>query len=225
MEILNEITTPIGTLDELIQIGADPRKTRSCHPRTGSGNGSIAGCPWHRMCRFRQWRDQVGGLKGPLNIGVEIVLSPEDGRHTGQMEMACYQYYANQTRARQKQQDESGELIRILAYEGDGRSISEWETKHAPEPGKPDGDPKSPVMERVLNVHEVKPHKRPMERFPVVAAANMAKTELMDEDEREALRNALAKAGVTVPDREAQADVLPPVVGAPVKVGTKKGKE
>lgn len=212
MEILNEITTPIGTLEELKEIGADPRKVRSCHERTGAQAGGILGCPHFRMCRFRQWRDQQNGLKGPLNVGVEITLSQIDGRHTAQSEMACYNYYAANIRQRQRQQEESGELIRIVAYEGDGKMISEKETRRVK------GEPKeSPLMEPYMNVHPVTPHKRPIERFPVVAAAHIASEERMDDVEREALRNVLAKAGISKSETP-QPDAEPPVVGEPVKV-------
>jgi hypothetical protein len=217
LDILNEvpINCPIGTLDELKEIGADPKKIPSCHERTK--DGSIKGCVHHRVCRFRQWRDGVGGLKGPLNIGVEITLAQVDGRHTGQMEMACYQYYNNNTRARQKQQDDTGELIRIVAYEGDGRSIVERCTRH------PEGEPKtSPLMEHYDDIHEVRPHLRPKERFPIVAAAHIATEERMDDLERETLKNALAKHGISPAKADvAREDVPAPVVGEPVRVGKK----
>lgn len=223
-ERLDEINTPIGTLDELKDINANPFKKRACHPRTKTADGTILGCPHFRACRFKPWRDQMARadgttLKGPLNLGVEIALAEIDGGAVGQMEMACYQYYSNNTRARQKQQEETGELIRIVAYEGDGKMITERCTKWVPD-GM--GGQK---MEPYESVHLVTPHKRPKERFAMAAAVNEARQFLhMDDVERAALANVLEREGVNNP-RVVEPDAPMPIVGEGKKVGSGNKKD
>lgn len=218
-EVLNEIVTPIGTLEELEQINANPFKVRSCHIREKTADGTILGCAFFRQCRFRPWRDQMvkpdgTRLKGPLNVGVEIALAQVDGGAMGQMEMACYDYYRANIRSRQKQQEESGELIRIVAYEGDGKNITEVCTRHV------DSDPKSPVMERYNDVHPVRAHKRPLERFPVAAAVGESKRmPYMDDVEREALAGVMSAHGLSgVGPKPGQEEAKMPVVGEGKKV-------
>lgn len=189
MESLSDVRDPIGTLAELAEIGADPTRVPSCSKRTGQQAGGNKGCPWHRACRFTPWRDQMQGLQGPLNIGVEVILSNSDGGAHNQKEMECYTYYSANYRVRAKASEETGEIVRIVAYEGDGKEIAEWCTRSTP----PDSVNKNGRAVPYLHKHEISPFKRPKERFPVEVGRQSAREEMMDDLERQALKNVLSR--------------------------------
>ena len=208
MESLSDVIDPIGTLDELVEIGADPTRVRSCSKRTGTAAGANKGCQFFRQCRFKPWRDQQDGLKGPLNVGVEVILARVDGGKHGQKQVECFNYYAQNYRARARAAEDTGEVIRIIAYEGDGKKISEWCTRSLP----PDTVNKNGKIEPYLDVHEVHRFKRPAERFPVEVGRQEAREEMMDQLEREALQNVLARTSARaegIVDKAAAHFVLP----------------
>ena len=199
MESLREAVGPIGTLEELVQIGADPKRIESCSRRTGRSAGGNRGCPWFDKCRFTAWRDKVNGLKGPLNVGVEVMLSQLDGGAHNQFQISCFDYYATHLHERKRQGEDSGELVRIVAYEGDGKEIREWESKHVPDPNVQGGGRK---VERYIKQHAVTPFPRPAERFPMEVGRERAKVEILDEVEREALSNVLRRQSPQMPEPE-----------------------
>lgn len=226
MESLSDVQDPIGTLDELVQIGADPTRVPSCSKRMGAQAGGNRGCAFYRQCRFKPWRDQMQGLKGPLNVGVEVVLAPTDGGAHNQKQVECFTYYSANYRARSRAAEDTGEIIRIVAYEGDGKEIAEWCTRSLP----PDAVNKNGRVERYLHKHEVTPFVRPAERFPIEVGRQQAREEMMDDLERQALKNVLSRSSTRaegIVDREVNemlgdigtADVeFKGPVGKPVKV-------
>lgn len=188
---------PIGTLDEVRTLGLNPRLVGSCSKQTRDN----VGCPYHEQCRFHQWRDGVDGRKGPLNIGIEIILGPVDGGAWGQKEMACFQYYKAGLADRVTDSPQTGEVIRVVAYEGDEKQMSFRETVRE--------NPKDPNDKRLLDVIDqrpLRPFERPAKRFPLYAKRENAREQALDEVEREALRAAL--------NRNKPAEV----VGKPTKV-------
>jgi hypothetical protein len=155
---------------------------------------------------------------GPLNVGVEIILAQADGGAMDQFQTPCFNYFNMHLHERKRQGDESGEMVRIVAYEGDGRKITSWESVSA----RP-SDPTCRESVRQQVSHEVIPFKRPRERFPVDAGREDAKAtrtiEIMDAVEREALANALAKANINAnPSKVTDAEMPRGPVGAPRKV-------
>jgi hypothetical protein len=187
---MKDVVGPIGTLVELLEVGGNPKLTQTCSVPTGPQAGGNKGCPWgEKHCRFHPWRNQSNGLKGPLNVGVEIMLSRDDGGAHNQMQMSCFDYYAANMHRRKSAGEHSGELVRIVAYEGDGKMIREYESRAI--------DPKATVVGgskeivRYINEHPVWPFPRPKERFPMEVGREQSKQEIMDEVEREALANVL----------------------------------
>jgi hypothetical protein len=193
---------PIGTLDEIKALGMDPRKVGSCSLRTG-GVDSNTGCPWFKQCRFHQWRDGVGGRKGPLNIGVDIMLGQVDGGAWDQKQMACFQYYSSGLALRAKNTDRTGEVIRIIAYEGDDKELSERISKR-----ENPADPNDKRMVSTVENRTVQPFPRPATQYPVYQRREQARLEALDEIEADALKKALARTQ----------DGKTPLVGEPKKV-------
>lgn len=175
----------VGTLEEIRDIGMDPARVGCCARRNTAEK--IKGCAWFKHCRFRQWRDQTNGLRGPLNIGVEIILSQQQGGAWNQSEMACHMFYDSGAAARAMESQKSGEIVRVIAYEGDGKLLKIRETRR-----KNPNNADDKTMEQYIVERPVQKFVRPKERFPIIAAAEVARDEMRDEQEREALARALA---------------------------------
>lgn len=206
-EVFPQSNEPIGTLDEIRELGLDPSRVGTCSKRAGKN----VGCPWFNNCRFHQWRDGLGGRKGPLNVGVDVILGPIDGGAWDQKQMPCFQFYASGLAARAKNTDESGEVIRVIAYEGDDRELNERITVR-----ENPNDPNDKRMLETVETRRVQVFPRPAQRYPVVVKREQARLEALDEIEAEALRKAL--------DRTKQPGVkVAEPVGAPRKVEKANG--
>ena len=110
MAKLEPIPTPVGSPDAIDAAGQSPFEWGSCyrqnatHPQLG---GPIKGCAFHPVCPFPKDR--------PRNYGVYIETS--DGAHTTNI-VPCFGYMgAYEQRA--KEQEASGEVVAIIAEEGD----------------------------------------------------------------------------------------------------------
>ena len=106
---LEPTATPVGTPEAIAAYGESPFKWGSCaeqrsiHPTLG---GPLAGCPFWNECVFKKDR--------PRNVGVYIEIA--EGANQ-QRVSSCFGYMAN-LHAREKQQESSGEVIAIIADEG-----------------------------------------------------------------------------------------------------------
>jgi len=101
---------PVGTPEAIVEFGENPFKWGSCyapksnHPKFG---GPIAGCPYHDICVFKKDR--------PRNVGVYIEI-PEGANQ--QLIQSCFGYMGAY-HGRATQQEQSGEVIAIIADEGE----------------------------------------------------------------------------------------------------------
>ena len=101
---------PVGTPDAIVAYGESPLKWGSCaeqrsiHPKHG---GPLVGCAFWDKCVFKKDR--------PRNAGVYIEI-PEGANQ--QNITSCFGYMSN-LHARAEQQEASGEVIAIIADEGE----------------------------------------------------------------------------------------------------------
>jgi hypothetical protein len=101
---------PVGTPDSIHAYGESPLKWGSCaevnsiHPKFG---GPIAGCPFHADCVFKKDR--------PRNCGVYVEI---DSGANQQFISSCFGYMSG-LHSRAMQQDKTGEVIAIIADEGE----------------------------------------------------------------------------------------------------------
>lgn len=181
---------PVGTLEELHDNGLSPDKFGSCSMRTRNSKG----CAWFQMCRFRQYRDQIGGKKGPVNIGVRVILSPAEGAAADNKIMPCYDWYYTGLSQRQRQGEKTGEIIKVISVEGDGKKIRSRTTvrEHPkPEPGCLScSEGKCYRRKEVVVEEEVFPYPRPGKVYAIHGEAARQREEMMLDEERES--NALA---------------------------------
>ena len=185
---------PVGTLDELNDLGMDNTRFGSCSMRTNSNKG----CPWFRQCRFRDFRDHVGNKLAPANVAVRIVLSPVDGGAADTKIMPCFDYYGSGLHNRQRQSSETGEIIKVIAFEGDGKKVRSRITARAhpkPVPGCL-SCAKGECYKRAPGVDEgeVPKFPRPREVYHAMAEAAMARDEMLAEDEADTMRAAVARS-------------------------------
>jgi hypothetical protein len=189
---------PVGTLEELNQLNIDKTRFGSCSMRTNDNKG----CPWFRSCRFREYRDRVGGKVGPLNIGVRIVLSPIDGGASDTKVMPCFDYYGSGLHNRQRQSADTGELIKVIAFEGDGKKVRSRITVRAhpkPVPGclscaKGECYRRATAIEGGEDGQVVPKFARPREMFQGMVEAERAREEMLAEEDADTMRMAVAKS-------------------------------
>ncbi len=110
LEKVEPTATPVGTPEAIAEYGESPfvwgscSEQRSIHPKIG---GPLAGCPFWSECVFKKDR--------PRNIGVYV--ETETGANQ-QRVSSCFGYMAS-LHPRFKHMEQSGELIAIIADEGD----------------------------------------------------------------------------------------------------------
>lgn len=100
---------PVGTPESIAAEGQDPARWGSCYPQGAShpSFGTVMGCPFHRECIF--------GRKKPVNKGVYIQTADGSSR---QVETSCFSYMGS-LHAREKSMNETGEVIAVIADEGE----------------------------------------------------------------------------------------------------------
>ena len=185
---------PVGTLEELREAGLRGNEYGSCSERTTSNNG----CPWREVCKFKDHRDAVNGKRGPCNCAVLITLSPQEGSASDVREMPCHMYYYSGLHQREQQMDKTGEVIYIVAVEGDGRKFSETQSvkAHKKKDAECEACQSGQVCNKrrfeVLPEREVRPFKRLSETMPQTIAANKARVAMVKISEAQRLEAALA---------------------------------
>lgn len=184
---------PVGTLEELREQGMDPTKFGSCSQRSPQNKG----CPWFKFCRFRDHRDQVGGKRGPANFGVRIILSQIEGSAADEKIMPCFDYYYSGLYQRQRQSAETGEVIKILAMEGEPRLIKSRKTVRShpkPVPGCLScAEGKCYLREDAFDEVPVPPFERAGKVYALHGEAARMREEMMFEEDHDRERAALAK--------------------------------
>lgn len=127
---------PQGTLAELLAHNMRPNAYGSCAKRKPDGDDTVLGCPWWNKCQFTRHK----GVDGPINVGVAVVLSPDEGAYADGKVMPCFHFYGSglADRARQAMLNGTGEIIRVIAEQGDGKKIKERTSERLhikPDPG------------------------------------------------------------------------------------------
>lgn len=173
---------PSGTPDELKQIGLDPEKHKCCAPEgeyvdTADGKIKTKGCQFWtlkdrngrviRECLFRL--KHAGGFRGqgPKNVGVYVKLGDADlagGRQRPASSVIvhpCF-LFENNLRGRYETQRETGELIKVVAQEGQEIEVEKFVSK--PNPYAAD----RPIVEKVRERVKVPHFPRPIEANPDV---------------------------------------------------------
>lgn len=102
---------PIGTPEELQEAGISPLAAGSCSKHTAEN----IGCSYWSSCAFAQQAN--GGFRGqgPRNIGYYLKIQEGNKKEDW---MACFQYM-HALHPREQAQDRTGEVIAIVAQEGD----------------------------------------------------------------------------------------------------------
>jgi len=103
---------PTGTRDEVIQSGNSPALYGSCS-MPGPGN---KGCTFFVICRFREYRDQQNGKKGPVNVGFAKIL--KNGVANVNV-MSCTTYYRSGAHGDTANSERTGITGDVIAYDGD----------------------------------------------------------------------------------------------------------
>lgn len=102
-----KVAFPVGTPDELRRHGLDPAEFGSCAPRDVA-NGVI-GCHAYAVCPLRK-------ELGVRRFGIRVIKSAAKGGGIKKFDGECYTavLLANQAKA-----DQSGDLVEIIANEGE----------------------------------------------------------------------------------------------------------
>lgn len=113
-----------GTKEEVQKTGAEMEYTPSCSKHE---KGRNFGCEFWSRCVFGSpscgnlWEGKDAFIpfrgEGPRNVGYDITLGPADGGHRKQDFMPCT-HFMGELAARAKNEDRSGERIRVVAIEG-----------------------------------------------------------------------------------------------------------
>lgn len=86
---MQDVGNPIGTVDELLELGMDPNQIPSCAQAVG---GRIKGCAHWKKCRFKAVRNGNGGKgAGPENFGfIKILFIDTPGEIGNGMVLPCF---------------------------------------------------------------------------------------------------------------------------------------
>lgn len=103
---------PVGTLADLKSHGLDPVQYGACCPRD-MDNG-VLGCPQFHLCGFAK--------QGVKRFGIRVVKSPAKGGGIRVTEGECYTAVAM---AAQAEADRSGDIVEIVAREGEEITVTE----------------------------------------------------------------------------------------------------
>lgn len=174
---------PIGTPEELKEIGLNPLMFSSCCAKGTPGHKE---CPWYSKnekfpgCRFLK---VLGDRKAPVTVGISIISG--DNNTGNYVEMQCSDYYTSGLYKRNQHRAITGDTIKVVSIEGDGVKLK-FRESFALHPTK---DPNCPDcaklnckkrVERLVE-REVEPFVRPRERFASTALAQ----EMRDAQEHE----------------------------------------
>lgn len=185
---------PVGTSEELRDNGLDPTRFGSCSPRGNKNKG----CAWFNFCRFRDWRDRVGGKRGPMNFVAHVILSAAEGGIADNKEMPCFDYYYSGLYARQRDSVNTGEVIKVIGVEGDGKKYrSRISVRAHPKPVAgclACAEGKCIKREQKFDEREIQPFPRPGEVFTGLAEAQRMRDEMMADEESATTSAALAKS-------------------------------
>lgn len=160
------LNRPLGTVQELIQIGLSPAEYHACAQRK---DGEIAGCPVRHLCTLdekertgpapKDWNHEERNWEGPVNLGVDFRKPVFTRGVSGNQEpMPCYIYFQlrNQLRA-------NGGLMKIVAREGE--TIKSRGSQKIGQDGKPiaDGIDLPGKWRKTVREVKVPRHPRPNE--------------------------------------------------------------
>lgn len=114
---LGEVPTPVGTVEEIRKLNLDPKSVGTCAPL---GKGT-RGCAYYEECPFH--RTKWGGFKdhGPRNVG--YFLQTTDFKRVEGI-VSCYRFVSTllgrmKDGNRAREDGKNGEIIRIIAQEGE----------------------------------------------------------------------------------------------------------
>lgn len=140
---------PTGTPDEIAGKGQSPARWGSCAPQNSSHpvHGPVMGCPFYATCKF--------GRSGPVNKGVYLQVADGSSR---QIETPCYDYMGSLL-AREKDSELTGEVIAVIADEGEEIEVVRTVSADPVNCNK-NGNM---AMKQVKEVVKVKPFPRPGE--------------------------------------------------------------
>jgi hypothetical protein len=169
---------PIGTLEAVLQNGADPAKVFSCAaPDRNRAEGVVKGCPYWGICKFPE-----KGKSGPLNFGVRIVKKNGGVRNTIK---ACFELIPHLHVMRES--PANADLYKIIAREGQEIKIRGSVSTPPSEIGQlPTWSDKTLVM-KVEAFPRIGEHPMFIESVEVVAA----RKEALDDAEMTAMRDRL----------------------------------
>jgi hypothetical protein len=205
---------PIGTPEELRELGIDPSSVRSCSRANSlehninnvldADPSKLPGCEfWERedwngnkmRCMFAKDCGKVKAFRGsgPKNVAVFITLDKAE-TVPGQLRpatfvrfMPCFLFEATM-RGRYENQLKNGERIGIMGVEGDGKKYKQKVHRVVPSPG----DPKIMTVEATEELQSVPSFPRPKDQFPDVAMEQELANEMENQREQE-IENAMAE--------------------------------
>jgi len=174
-------TYPIGTLEEIKEVGRLPIHTHTCSKPVK--NESL-GCPFWDICdkHFKGKEYDGPGTAGPENEGVEMIQSGTNGRRmVGRETLACYVYWLIYHRIRG-----NGGAVRAVAQVGE---TYKTRTSEVTVTGYSGGKEKIAVNRSRDTEVEVKPFPRPSERdeYQMDAFAEEVLEEASEKDDADRL--------------------------------------
>ena len=165
MAALTQSQWPIGTLDELRKAGLSSLEHGSCAPSHGmkqfeNYRPGVRGCPVYDKCPFN--RRSMGAFKdqGPRYVGYSLKTHEGDVKEDT---TTCYRFvqtlYERMRAGERDRQDGNphGELIQIIAHEGDGSKVMTKESVRV----DPDDRSQFPLWHNVYTPKLVPRHPRP----------------------------------------------------------------
>ena len=183
---------PQGTLPEVDAEGLQRNTTGSCSPP----NKESLGCPWFNECRFREHR----GKTGPVNCAIYTELAESEGGHNAIREAHCYEYYSGGYAKRAENAKKTGEIVLVVAVEGDGKIIKIRGTQKEHVKRDPDCEAcarnQCNKMVDVFDERKVRPFVRPAEKFAARNVGRQMLDEMVRTEEKEMQTQMVERARV-----------------------------
>lgn len=183
---------PQGTIAEVEAEGLPLNTTGTCSAPTKVS----LGCSNFHECRFRQHK----GKTGPLNCAIYTELSEAEGGYNAIREAACHEYYSGGYAQRAENAKKTGEIILVVAVEGDGKTIKIRGTQKEHQKKSPDCEAcqrgQCNKMEDVYETRPVRPFARPAEKFAVRKTGRQMLEEMVTEGEKEMQQQMVERARV-----------------------------
>ena len=183
---------PQGTLAEIDAEGLPRNTTGSCSAPTKEN----LGCAWFGECRFREYK----GTKGPVNVAIYTELAESEGGNNAIREAACHEYYSGGYSKRAENARKSGEIILVVAVEGDGKLIKIRGTEKEHVKRDPDciacAKNQCNRMVDVFDERKVTPFPRPSAKYAVRNVGRQMLDEMVRTEEKEMQDRMLEKARV-----------------------------